>query len=221
MKDVLIVALSVCFLIAAAPQTTARRGPVAVAELDDPAGDVEGGMTGSGNQRAPYDIVHLTITGDGKNVLIAATLKEIPAGMFASSVVTLYFDTDNNKATGVSAFSSGAPGFEYTSAVEACIKYSNGGSACMGGFGGKDVKVQSRYGAADVYKFTGSNWAAKESVRSSLDAAETPLDGKVLKASISYADLHAKSGQVVRILALESDGIDGAKDFPEVLLELK
>lgn len=211
MKKAAIIAFSFLLLIAAKPQ-----GPVTIAELNDPAGDVESQSTSEG-KRAGFDVVHLQLTSDGKNILVAATLKD-PPGTFASSVVTLYLDTDNNKKTGVETFWSKKPGFEYQSQVEACIKYADGGSACVGGMSGK---IQSRYGVADVSKF-GANSMEKTSVRSSFDAPESPIDGKVVKGSIAYADLGVKPGSVVRIVARESDGpYDATADFPDVLLKLK
>jgi hypothetical protein len=211
MKHTAVLALSFLLLTGTSPQA-----PVTTAELNDPAGDVQSGTTSAG-KRAPYDVVHLTLSSDGKNVLVAATLKDPPGG-FASSVVKLYFDTDNNPKTGVETFWSKKPGFEYQSQVEACISYTNGGSACVGGMSGK---VKSRYGVADVSKF-GATSMDRKSVRSSFDATEFPIEGKVVKASIAYADLGVKPGSVVRILARESDGpYDASADFPDVLLKLK
>lgn len=214
MKTIALVALSLLLLGAAPP-----KGPVTIAELTDPAGDVRAGSTSDG-ERQPFDVVHLTLTSDGKDILVSATLKDKP-GDFATSVVTLYFDTDNKKSTGVQTFWSKQPGFEYQSELDACIKYTNGGSACVGAMGGKDAKIQSRYAVADVSKF-GATSMDRNTVRSSFDAAETPIDDKVVQGKIAYADLGLKPGSVVRILARESDGeYDASADFPEVLLKLK
>ena len=198
---------------------TTAKNPVTIAELSDPARDVQAQNTSDG-KRLPFDVVHLTLTSDGKNVLVTATLND-PPGDFASSVVKLYFDTDNNPKTGVETFWSKKPGFESASDVDACIKYTNGSSSCVGGMRGKDAKVQSRFGVADVSKF-GKSETERTKVRAVFDAPETPLDGKTVKASIAYADLGLKPGSVVRILARESDGsYDETADFPEVLLKLK
>jgi hypothetical protein len=197
----------------------ASSGPVTTADLTDAAGDVQNQTTSDG-KRPPFDVVRLQLTSDGKNVLVTATLKD-PPGSFASTAVTLYFDTDNKKSTGVETFWSKKPGFEFQSNVDACIKYSGGASACVGAVGGKGSKIESRFGVADVSKF-GANSMEKNSVRSVFDAVETPLEGKVVRASIPYADLGVKAGGVVRIVARESDGpFDETADFPDVLLKLK
>lgn len=211
MKQIAFVALSLLLLTGAAPNA-----PVTIAELTDSAGDVQPGSTSDG-PRAPLDVVRITLTSDGRNILVVATLKD-PPGSFASSAVTLYFDTDNKPSTGVETFWGKKNGFEFVSELDACIHYTDGSSVCSGGMNGK---VKSHYAVADVSKYGGSSMET-ESIRSVFRATETPVEGKILRASIAYADLGVKSGAVVRIVARESDGpYDATADFPDVLLKLK
>lgn len=213
MRNAALVALSLLFL-AAAP----ARKPVTIAELDDRAGDVQPGNTSDG-KRAPYDVVHLTLTSDGKNVLVAATLKDAP-GSFASNIVRIYFDTDNNAKSGITPSFTNKSGFEYVSEVDACINYADGSSACVGGLG-ESAKIKSRYGVANVSKY-GAEWTQTNQIRSVFQATSFPLEGKTFKAAVAYADLGVKPGSVVRIVVREADGpYDETADFPEVWLQLK
>lgn len=206
-------AIALLLLLGSAPNR-----PVEIADLTDGAGDVQKGSTSDG-PRPPFDVVHLTLTSDGRNIVVTATLKDSP-GTFATDVVVLYFDTDNNPRTGVETLWGKKSGFEFTSDVDACIQYADGSSACVGGLG-PGAKIASRYAVADVSKFGGSAMD-RTSVRSVFDADETKIEGKIVRATIRYSDLRVKPGAVVRIVARESDGpYDATADFPDVLLKLK
>jgi len=195
-------------------------------ELKDPAGDMNP-ITTSEGEEPPLDVVLLAIKSDGKRLTFDATLND-PPGRFASAPVTVYIDTDNNAATGVKLGFEGPTGFEYKAEVSMCIKYSDGSEACSGG--STKGKPKERYGAVTLDHFKGkSNYDEKETVVDAMGfpgskaAVQTPVTGKVVEGSIEYADLKAKSGQTLRLLAQETGG--SAKDdsgyFPIVLLTLK
>ena len=54
---------------------------------------------------------------------ITATLKGPMSGDFASDVVQVYIDTDNNPKTGSETFWSKKPGFELLAKLYACVRY--------------------------------------------------------------------------------------------------
>jgi hypothetical protein len=187
-------------------------------EWTDAAGDVESINTSDGKEPG-FDVVKLAISSDGTAITFSATIKSPAKPKFASDVVQVYFDTDRNPKTGVTTFWSKKPGFEYRGALDFCIEYDNGGSACQGSFGG--AKIKGYYGAMELGRFA-KDPVNPETVVSALDAPKVPVKGMVVSASLSYKDLGVKPGQVIRILAREScGGFDEKADFPEVLLTLK
>jgi len=150
-----------------------------------------------------------------------------PPGAFASDVVELYFDTDNNPKTGakVMVVFDELPGFEFRSKLNACAKYTNGGSACSGAVGDK-VKVH--YATISLDRFTGANESNTEKVVDAMGfpghkaSAEVPFDGKLVEGTLAYADLGVKPGQTIRILVRESCAkLDLSSFFPEIQLTLK
>ncbi len=206
-------------LALAAPQTSARvQKAVHAVEWTRPAGHVRPGQT-SGGPRPPFDVVKLALSSDGTKLTVTATLGSPMSGDFASDVVQVYIDTDNDSKTGVKTFWSNKPGFELLAHLYACVRYENGGSACAGGF--TKAKVKGYYAVADLGRFK-TDPLNPEKVVGSMDAPAVPFQGSVLSASLGYKDLGVKPGQAVRIVARVSDGpSDETADFPEVILTLK
>lgn len=192
-------------------------------ELSDPVGDVKnrGGAHGK-------DVVKLAIVSNGKQIDFIATLKE-PPGTYASPVVEIFFDTDNNPDTGAKLwFSDGKMGlgYDYVSKLKSCIKYDNGVTACAGQ---SKARVVDRFGVMDLYRYK-IHKGKKKKVRvvASMGSKRqktgkrTPVTGKVVKGVLNYGDLKVKSGQTIRILVWEKDAqIKKPALFPEVLLTLK
>jgi hypothetical protein len=193
-------------------------------ELTDPAGDVDAIHT-TGHDYPGFDVVKVSVKSDGKQIAIAATLKDAP-GAFASNVVEINFDTDNNPATGAKLFSSDLAGFEYTGELNACVDYTDGSGACGGG--STSAKPKSHWAAVDLSRFKSKSPADKDEVVDSMGfpgrkpSAKTPITGNVVQGSFDYADLKVKSGQTIRLLIKEAGGNDEANGyFPEVRLKLK
>lgn len=220
----MLIMLTAALSLAAVPSEKPLKA-VGSVELKDPAGDMKP-ITTSEGEEPPLDVVLLAIKSDGKLITFDATLNDSP-GRFATSPVTLYIDADNNPATGVKLGFEGPTGFEYQAELSMCIKYSEGGEACSGAAGSKPT---ARYGAVDLEHFKGkSNYDEKETVVDSMGfpgskaAVKTPMTGKVVEGTIEYADIKAKPGQTLRIVAQETGGSpkDGDGYFPIVLLTLK
>ncbi len=194
-------------------------------ELPDAAGDASP-ITTSDHDYPGFDVVKLALVSDGKTLSIAATLKDAP-GVFASSAVELYIDTDNNPQTGVDLGYIKAKGFEYTAELQACADYTDGASACAGG--STKGKVKRHWAAVNLERYKSSDKYDKETVVDSMGfpgskaSAQVAIAGTVVQGGFDYADLKVKSGQTIRILAKESCGYRAADDglFPEVLLTLK
>src|SRR6476469_9047994 len=85
-------------------------------ELADPVGDVQP-IHGSSGDYPGLDVVHLTIASDGRQITVAATLKD-PPGSFASEVVVIYFDTDDKPETGMQMTFPELGGFEYKAELD-------------------------------------------------------------------------------------------------------
>lgn len=210
--------------VAVAQEAKPVTASVAV-ELKDAAGDM-GPITTSEGEEPPLDVVLLAVRSDGQRLAFAATIKD-SLGTFATSPVSIYIDADNNPATGAKLFVGEQGGFEYRAQLSMCIKYDNGAEACSGGSNGKPTE---RYGAVDLERFLGdSDFGEKETVVDSMGfgkskkAVQVPVAGLVVEAPIDYADIKAKPGQTLRLLAREEGGSprDGDGFFPTVLLTLK
>jgi hypothetical protein len=206
-------------LALASPQKPAQiQKAVRAVEWTRPAGHVRPGSTSSG-ERPAFDVVKLALSSDGTKLTITATLKSPMSGDFASDVVQVYIDTDNDPKTGSKTFWSDKPGFELLAKLYACVRYENGGSACAGGLTG--AKVKGYYAVADLGRFK-TDPVNPEKVVGIFDAPEVPFQGAVLSASLSYKDLGVTPGQAIRVIARVSDGpSDETADFPEVILTLK
>jgi hypothetical protein len=91
----IILAVLVAFAPAAQTPAPVQKATHTV-EWTDPAGDVNPINTSDGKVPG-FDVVKLNLTSDGTALTITATLKGPLRGDFASDVVQLYFDTDNNR----------------------------------------------------------------------------------------------------------------------------
>jgi len=181
--------------------------------LEDAAGDVQP-MSSSSGEHPGRDVVKLRLASDGKDLTIAATLAGDMSGTFASDVIRLYVDKDNDAATGAGASWTKQTGFEWKVELLGCIEYENGASACVGGAGDK---ATAYYAVAKV-----TDNASGQSAKSVWELPKTPIQGKVVEAKVPYAELGVASGQTVRLYARESNGpYDESSYFPEVALTLK
>jgi hypothetical protein len=187
-------------------------------ELTDPAGDVRE-PAGEANK----DLVKLSLTSDGKQLLIVATFKDdlarSLAGKSAGNVIRVYVDTDNKPATGGKATWSDKSGFEYVVEVRACIKYDSG-EACQGALTGP--KMTSLFSRWVVKKHSppGDNFNATHDLM--WDSPSAVVSGKVVQAAIPYAEIGAQTGQALRLVVREEDGpFDGSALLPDATLKLK
>ncbi len=226
MKRLLLIATMLAAALALAGSAYAQvqkaKGTI---ELSDPSGDVKPITTSHGSYPG-FDVTKLAIASDGKQIKISATLKD-PPGDFASSVLYLYFDTDNDPGSGITLmFFKSKTGFEYKAELDACIKFDNGMTACTGG--SRKSKPIKRFGSVDLYRLKGRSENDKEPVLSALGfpgrkaSQKIPITGKVVQGVIDYQDLKVKSGQTIRILVREACGpLNPSSLFPEILLTLK
>jgi hypothetical protein len=223
--------LSTLFCLSVAAATTALPAGAEVkkaagsVELADAVGDAAP-ITSTDAEYPGFDVVKLALVSDGKTLAVVATLKDAP-GVFASSAVDLYFDTDNNAQTGAEVGTVKARGFEYTAELQACADYTDGASACVGG--SSKAKVKKHWAAVNLERYKGSDAYDTETVVDSMGfgnrkaSAQTPIPATVVQGAIDYADLKVKPGQTIRILVKESCGYRAEDDglFPEILLTLK
>ena len=218
-------ALTLTFATASGAEIKKAVGSI---ELTDPAGDVKPISTSEGKV-AGFDVVKLAISSDGKQLRIAATLKD-PPGDYASDVVRLYIDTDNNPKTGaVPMFFKDLGGFEFQAWLHACADYTDGASACTGG---TNSKVKAHWGAINLERYKGTDQFGNAKTDTVVDSmgfgkrkpsSKLPIEAKIVQATLDYADLGIKPGQTIRILAQEScaDIVERSSLFPEIHLTLK
>src|SRR3954470_17580992 len=167
-------------------------------ELTDPVGDVEP-LHSSGDKSYPaYDVVKLALARDGKTLAISATLHDEP-GLFASDVLEIFFDTDNQAGTGAQMVYPKIGGFEYKAQLDACIDFSDKSAACVGGTSDPKVKATAHYAAIDLSRYTGKGPYDKEDVVDALGfpgrkpSAKTPIGpDHVIRGMLDYADLKVK-----------------------------
>lgn len=184
--------------------------------LPDVAGDVD---TSDG---PALDPTGLTIDTDGQQVLFTLTLasdagKILAQTNSAGAVVTVYVDTDDDPATGVTTVFGRKPGFELQLELKACIQYESG-QACGGGLG--KLKQTGYFGAWGVSRAEGD--AFKRAHDIFWESPRTPLDGKVLTAAVPYSELGLTPGKTVRMAVLEAGaGYDESAFLPEVRLTVK
>ena len=155
------------------------------------------------------------------------TLKDAP-GAFATAPVTIGIDTDNNAGTGTKASNGRPGGFEYGVELTLCIGYKDGSLSCRGG--STNSAPAKRYGAAELKRFKGDNdYAETDTILSAMhfpgehESQQFPVDGKIVTASIDYADIGVKPGQTIRLVPRKTGGSPqhGAPEFPSVMLTLK
>jgi len=150
-------------------------------------------------------------------------LKDEP-GAFATTVLKLYFDTDNNAQTGGTDKFKGLAGFEFRSELDSCMDYADKSSACTGGSATKPTAHWAAAGLDRVKSKTGL-MAEYDGIVDSMGfpgeikAPRFPVVGKRLEGKLAYANLGVKPGQVLRVLVREEHKDPGA--FPEILLTLK
>ena len=229
MKRMLVIVLA-CLadsVIGVAQQATPSviKAPTGSVEMKDAAGDMGPISTSSGSALA-LDVVLLSIKSDGTRLTMSTTLNG-PLSPFATSPVTLLIDVDNKETTGTKGFAGKPSGFEYKAELALCIKYTDKTEACHGGStGGKPAE---RYAAINLQHFKGDSEFGGDTVVDSMGfpgskaSPKTPVTGQIVEASFDYADIKAKPGQVLRLLARETGGTpkDGDGAFPVVYLTLK
>jgi hypothetical protein len=173
------------------------------------------------------DISSLSIKSDGTRLTLSATLSDAP-GAVPSTPVTIYVDADNNSATGAKADpQKGVPaGAEFKAGLTLCIGYGDGSESCAGG--SKDPTVKKRYAAVNLDRYKSGTPADEERVMSAIgfpgkSAVQSPVSGKVVEASLAYADLGVKPGQTIKLYASKTGGtLSGHADFPvPIVLTLK
>jgi len=192
-------------------------------ELTDGTGDVDPIHTSDNVDYPAFDVTKVAVKSDGKQISVAATLKE-PPGVWASDVVVLYFDTDNDAKSGASLIWPRIGGFEFVGELNACVDYADRSSACAGG---SKAKPTAHWAAVNLSRYTGKEQFQKETVVDRMGfpgkkaSPKAPVTGNVVQGSFDYADLKVKPGQVIRLQIKESHGNDNDGLFPEVLLTLK
>lgn len=212
----------------AAPQTRsqgAASSPIkatGAVELKDAAGDLEPISTSSGT-RPPVDVVLLSVKSDGTRLSIAVTTAGPDLGSYATGVVRVLFDTDNNPATGVKPFRENSGGYEFLAELSLCINYENKMMACTGG---TNSKVVDRFGAITLRRLKGDEFNGDTIVDAmgfGKQSLRVPATGNVVECSIEYTDLGVKSGQTIGLYAREAGGSPktGTGAFPTVLFTLK
>ncbi len=193
-------------------------------ELTDPASDVEKIHSSDGDYPG-FDVVKLALKSDGRLLTVAATLKD-PPGDFASDIVRIYIDTDNNPATGAQLMFPKIGGFEYRAELDACVSYADRSEACAGGMKQKAV---AHWGAMELKRYKGKEQFDTDTVVDAMDfpgkkgSPRTPIQGTLVQSVIEYADLHVKPGQTIRVAVQETGGMSDADNgfFPDILLTLK
>ena|GEM_PF-5265217 len=186
-------------------------------ELEDAVGDIR-----EDNDDIGKDVIKVTINSDGKNLHITAVLKEKISYYLekckAGPVITLHFDTDNDTTTGGKTVLGKKLGFEYEVGLMACIKYKDGGIACVGSIGAPIEGYASSF-RTKKYK-QGEKFP--ETIRWSTDAPHRDIEENVVETTFSYTEIAVTSGKSVRIAIREDDStFDEKSFFPEVVLTLK
>jgi hypothetical protein len=174
------------------------------------------------------DVISLSIRSDGTRLTFATTLAAVP-GITPGSPVTVYIDSDNNASTGVKADSlRGIPGgVEYKAELTLCMTYSDRSASCAGG-SATSTTATERHGAMTLEHFKGESTTDTETVVDRMGfpgrkpSVTVPVSGKVVEASIEYADLKTRPGQTIRLYPRKTGGGGGEEpEFPSVLLTLK
>ncbi|MBN2103394.1 hypothetical protein JW835_05060 [bacterium] len=214
-RFLLLLMLCICMAAVAFSQTVAGRHQIV---LDDPVGDVQK------NEGKPgKDVVKVSITSDGENLRITAELKKKVAyylkNQLAGPVIEMHFNTDNNDATGGIAFwGKDKKGFEYQVDLVACIKYKNGGLACLGGLGDEIEGFCSSYKLCQYEQ----DKKMPKNINSTLNSVQKDITGKEVEITLPYSAIGIQSGVRMRIAIRESDSsYDDKSYFPEVFFIVK
>lgn len=187
-------------------------------ELEDPVGDV---LENKG--KPGKDVVKVSIISDGENLHIAAELKEkvefYLKDQMAGPVIEMHFNTDNNNTTGGIAFwGKEKKGFEYQVDLVACIKYENGGLACLGSLGDKIEGFCSSYKINEYEQ----DKKMPKNINSTLNSTQKDITGKKVEIILPYSEIGIASGDRIRIAIRESDSsFDDKSYFPEVFFIVK
>lgn len=174
------------------------------------------------NEAGPV-ITTFALLSDGKQVTFKATLKEVPNS--GKGVLNIYFDTDNNAATGMQLSSPNPGGFEYAASLYACADYGSETSICLGGSSGEPTR---RWAGIKLKHFEGKS---ENDGKTTIDplgmngwkaSARVPITEKIVQGSISYDDLKIKHGQTLRVLITKYSLFTHPEDFfPEIHLKLQ
>ncbi len=217
MRRLLILSFVLIIVIttAALTQTVAGRHKI---EVTDPTGDVQ-----PNDGKPGKDVVKVSISSDGKNLRIIAELKENIAfylkDQMAGPVIEMHFNTDNSDATGgIPFWGKNRKGFEYQVDLVACIKYKDGGLACLGSVGSEIEGFCSSY---KLYKYEQDKKNPKN-INSALESTQKDITGKQVEITLPYSLIGIKSGSRTRISIRESDSsFDDKSYFPQVFLIIK
>ena len=230
-NGLLIGVLTLGSAVAAAAPRAPLRARYAV-ELDDPVGDVgpvETGPAGQMESKPGFDMRHLSIKSDGRQLTIAVTLTE-PPGARAGRAVDFYIDTDNDAKTGARLEVEHIGGFEYFLQLDSCVAYDDHMGRTCGV--SRKAKATANDAAVQLQRYKGTEAFDKEPILDDRGygptkaSVMTPVTGTLLQAAVDYQDLKVKAGQAIRIVAGEwtkrKPGSKNDPDFcPEILLTLK
>ena len=206
---------SILVTTAAFSQTVAGRHKI---EVTDPAEDVQ-----ANDGKPGKDVVKVSINSDGKDLRILAELKEnidfYLKNQMAGPVIEMHFNTDNIDATGgIPFWGKNKKGFEYQMDLVACIKYKDGGLACLGSVGGEIEGYCSSY---KLYKYEQDKKMPKN-INSALESTQKDITGKQVEITLPYSLIGIKPGSRIRISIRESDSsFDDKSYFPQVFLIIK
>lgn len=206
-----------------AAQTKEGRQPVKAMyaiELTASAGAVEP-IHSSGGDSPGFNVLKMSLKSDGKQIVVAATLKE-PPGSFPDHILELYFDTDNDAKSGAQLIFPAIGGFEYHGKLDACVGYTDDSSSCVGGL---DAKVKAHWSTVHLDRYNGTKESDNDTVISRMlgNSPQVAIAGNVVQGSFDYHDLNVKPGQTIRLVVQRpySDIAEDGGFFPDILLTLK
>jgi len=102
--------------------------------------------------------------------------------------------------------------------IIACIKYKDGGLACVGAVGGEIEGFCSSY---KIYEYEQAKKMPKNT-NNALEATEKDIAGKQVEITLPYSEIGIKSGGRMRISIRESDSsFDDKSYFPQVFFIIK
>jgi len=186
-------------------------------KLNDAVGDIQDHRGDPGK-----DVVKVILKSDGKSLNVTAVLKENISYYLvnhqASPVITMHFDIDNDTTTGGKPFWGKKSGFEYRVDLVACIKYKDGGLACLGSI---SAPIEGFCSSFKTYTYEQGKKSTKN-IRSALESTQKDITGKQIEITFPYSEIDVTPGQPIRIAIREYDSsYDDKSYFPEVLFTLK